>query len=310
MDADPGLARRFCTEVRDAVGHVRPVLDTWTSAIANLLDGMAHLRHRGPAPKRGPGRRQFTSEYLNALYDLWAVSRVSDYLISFGCRPEMADRAIGDPPGHVLDPDLLAVHEWFFDRVGLESFAHESAYSPFHHEICAVTTDETAECVTLEGIRWRGFRFGDLMFCRAGVHVRAPSRLLDASVATTSTLYFSSRRETRPTSDLSDGWGSNSQWRTCFQRYYEDADGLHLNWDGDRYLGPDYVPTDSDLHDRFSVEQRRHLLLNRCVVTSPAPPREGDLFPFFDRLTVRESTWPLDPDAVLPDPEDRAGRTR
>lgn len=36
---------------------------------------------------------------------------------------------------------------------------------------------------------------GDLLFSRAGVRVRAPRHLIDAAVATTSTLYFTFGRE-------------------------------------------------------------------------------------------------------------------
>jgi hypothetical protein len=80
--------------------------------------------------------------------------------------------------------------------------------------------------VTVEEVLWPGFWFGDLLFSRAGVRVRAPQHLIDATVATTSTLYFTFRREPRRTNDLSHGWGSNSQWRTSFPRFYSDADGL------------------------------------------------------------------------------------
>jgi hypothetical protein len=154
----------------------------------------------------------------------------------------------------------------------------------------------------VDSLLWPGFHFGDLLFCRAGVHVRAPSHLIDPTVATTSTLYFTFRREPRRTNDLSHGWGSNSQWRTGFGRFYDDVDGHHLNWDGTTYLGPGYTRSPRDVDEDLSADQRRNLLLHRCFVTAPPPHHEWDKFPFNDRVSLRTTSWPLPADAILPDP--------
>jgi hypothetical protein len=106
-------------------------------------------------------------------------------------------------------------------------------------------------------------------------------------VATTSTLYFTFRREPRSTSDLSDGWGSNSQWRTKFPRFYSDEDGLHLNWDGEVDIGEDPPADPADrLTSPDPLDERRELLLYRCFVRSALPRDEDDRFPFGDRLSL------------------------
>ncbi|ONI87710.1 hypothetical protein ALI22I_21155 [Saccharothrix sp. ALI-22-I] len=130
---------------------------------------------------------------------------------------------------------------------------------------------------------------------------RVSDYLIDATVATTSTLYFASRREPRPTSDLSHGWGSNSQWRTSFHRFYSDEEGLHLNWDGEVDIGdgPPVSPPDRLDQEEDPLDQRRELLLPRCFVRGPLPHDEHDRFPHDDRLSFTAAEWPLRPESIV-----------
>jgi hypothetical protein len=267
------------------------LLSQWTARTSDELDTVTPLRHRPASVGDAPG---------NQLSTLYALSRVSDFLIEEGCPP--GDFARGSAGGRTVDQDVLAAHTAFFDNAGLRRYEHAESFSPFHHEIFAVTRDDTLDTVIVDGVLWPGFFFGDLLFCRAGVHVRAPAALIDAATATTSTLYFTSRRVPRRTNDLSDGWGSNSQWRTDFHRNYADSGGLHVNWDGRTYLGDPFDVPPNDPNDALTLAQRRELLLHRCFVTAPPPEQEWDMFPFHDRISLRTSTWPLVPGSILPDP--------
>ncbi|MFB4315505.1 hypothetical protein [Actinomadura sp. 21ATH] len=300
-EIDYGLGRRLHDELIDSgAGGERAVLRRWTAAAAGLLDGLGPLRRREVPQVRGDG--ELGSWYRDGLYALYALSRVSDLLIERGCPAGEAGPGPGVTGGRVLDRAALAVHGWFFERVGLERVRRGAAFSPFHHEVFAVSVDESAGAVTVEDVLWPGFRFGDLLFCRAGVRVRAPSRLLDAGTATASTLYFTDRRDPRPSDDPSHGWGSNSQWRTRFHRFYEDSAGLHLNWDGEKYIGEGFVPPEDDANGALSVRRRRELLLHRCLVTAPSPSEEQDHYPYDDRVSLRTGAWPLAAGDVLPDP--------
>ncbi|WP_284741477.1 hypothetical protein [Amycolatopsis sp. RTGN1] len=209
---------------------------------------------------------------------LYGLSRVSDYLIEQLCAQE-------EPPAE------LEVYTEFFSGLALTPFEHAEAFSPFHHEIFAVVQDPSATSVTVEEVLW----FGDLLFSRAGV--RAPRHLVDAAVATTSTLYFTFRRGLRRTADLSHGWGSNSQWRTSFSRFYSDEEGLHFNWDGEVDIGDDSpVPRAGWAeHEMEPLDQRRELVLNRCFVRGPLPADDGDRFPYGDRISLGAAEWPLRP---------------
>ena len=266
----------------DDVHDRRRYLDGRRAAVAD------HLAELEPLRRREPRRLPPDEDRRSRLEKLYALSRTSDYLLELSC-------PAGDPPaGSVdsggvagrrgyerrLEPAELALHTDFLTGIGLVPFTHAGEFSPFHHEIFAVVRDDAATAVTIEDVLWPGFWFGDLLFSRAGVRVRAPRALIDARVATTSTLYFTFRRQPRPVDDLSHGWGSNSQWRTAFPRFYDDEGGLHLNWDGEADLAGEPVP------DGYPVDQRRELLLYRCFVRTDLPGDEGDRFPYRDRLTL------------------------
>lgn len=250
---------------------------------ADHLAELDPLRNRERIPAGGYSG---DDEQLWRIMKLYGLSRVSDYLIA-------RFRTEGHPPG---GPET-----GFFSGIGLTPFDHAETFSPFHHEISAVVPDPAATSVTVEEVLWPGLWFGDLLFSRAGVRVRAPQHLIDATVATTSTLYFTFRRDPRPTADLSHGWGSNSQWRTSFSRFYSDDEGLHLNWDGEVDIATDPpAPRAGWPEDEVEpLEQRRELLLHRCFVRGPLSPGENDRHPYDDRLSLTSAEWPLRPESLL-----------
>jgi hypothetical protein len=330
VELDWGYFRRLYEDLHDHHGDVggrRRYLASQQRTAADHLAELAPLRRRELIPAGGDtGDDEQTWQVMK----LYALSRVSDYLIELSC-------PAGDPPAgfgvtggraviegsathmlerggwrvsatpfwhgsRTLDVDALAVHTGLLTDIGLTPFEHAEAFSPFHHEIFAVVEDPSAAHATLEEVLWPGFWFGDLLFNRAGVRVRAPRDLIDPAVATTSTLYFASRRDPRPTSDLSHGWGSNSRWRTSFHRFYSDEDGLHLNWDGEVDIGedPPLRPAGRpDQLDEDPLDQRRELLLHRCFVRSALPHDEGDRFPYSDRLSLTTADWPLRPESIV-----------
>jgi len=98
---------------------------------------------------------------------------------------------------------------------------------------------------------------------------------IDPERAARSTLYWAFARNGRPTTDLSRGWGSNSQWRTSFRRDYE-ADGvLYYNVDVVR----ETRGADPDLDEAAARELVRH----RCFVTGTQP--DDDRWPY-DRTLI------------------------
>jgi hypothetical protein len=278
----------------DAQGSPGSILDGWLERIRERLDELAALRTREAQPLR-QGDDDF-EDHQERLWSLYAFSRTVDYLIERGCpATTVSEPENGESGGRGLHRRNLEEYATFLAAVGLNVMEHADGFSPFHHEIFSVVQDEDAETVALEQVLWPGFQFGDLLIARAGVRVRAPRHLLDARIVTTSTLYFTFRRAPRPVADLSHGWGSNSQWRTRLHRFYEDAQGLHLNWDGTIDIGADDPPEWGSL-EAFAarpVQRRQELLLYRCFARAPLPADEHDWFPYEDRMTSTDLTHAL-----------------
>jgi hypothetical protein len=235
------------------------------------------------------------------LWDLYALSRVSDYLLLPFQITATPDSDLL-PPSNELQPRFFDASGFlrrglpkisedlylrFFETLGFARF-EERTFSPFHHEIVEVdqVTDDSAE-VTIVRPLWPGLKFGDMLFSRSGVRVRAPASKIRKTVAEQSTLYFAYLRHRRKTDDLSMGWGHNSQWRTDFRRDYEDNEHYYLNVDGHIDIGSFEVSPDADEVRRdLPPGARRELLIHRCFVTCTL--RDHDRWPFDDTLTLRK----------------------
>jgi hypothetical protein len=182
----------------------------------------------------------------------------------------------------------------FWEGLGFEPFGDDVPYSPYHHEI--VVVDDSAppgSPITVDRVVWPGLTFGELLFSRAGVRVRCPPGVLDKPIAERSTLYFAFRRRLRRTTDLSVGWGHNSQWRTAFHRSYEEGGRFHFNVEGTIDLGVEELAVDeSHPAADLSLPERRELLVHRCFVTSRLPDKNR--WPYHDTLTVPKDqpAWP------------------
>lgn len=220
------------------------------------------------------------------LWELYALLRVTDALLA---------RALAEDG---LDlPEFLA----FFESLGFSKLASERAFSPLHHEIAAAE-EHAHDRVVVAGERWPGLAWGDLVFLRAGVAVRAPRSLVDPGVALRSPLLFSYRRQGRACRDLSSDWGSNSQWRTELPRFYDERDVHLFNVDENHDLGSGQV-ADDPLEP--SLDRQREILLHRSCVRAPEVSGEGADAEtvLFRRMAIRADgdgpLWPLDPARVV-----------
>ncbi|WP_406445027.1 hypothetical protein OHB00_48245 [Streptomyces sp. NBC_00631] len=133
---------------------------------------------------------------------------------------------------------------------------------------------------------WPGLWPGPVVFARAGVRVRAGVRHAERGVADRAPLYWAHRRRHRRTVDLSQGWGSNSQWRTSFRVDVRLAGADRLNIaDGDQHV--DSVAAD-EAGGLLTPAERRELLCHRCLLRAPlnpsVPSADAGLFPFDWRL--------------------------
>lgn len=161
----------------------------------------------------------------------------------------------------------------FFETLGFH-VPEAGRFHPFFHEILGVRQSPVAQQpVTIVEQAWPPLMLRNLMFCRAGVVVAGGTDHVVKEIAERSQLYWTFRRRDRPCSDLSHGWGHNSQWRTALRRDYRSAQGFHYNVDGERTLDASTGKVD-DLDAATLIELVRH----RGLVRSAAD--DSDLFPY------------------------------
>ncbi|MBB2940635.1 hypothetical protein FB565_000339 [Actinoplanes lutulentus] len=221
---------------RDYVGvdWGRDVLAPWVAANRGVLDSL----HRIGAPEMATA-----SISVEDSWALYALSRVAEVLILSSQPEKTADDADPDP---LLPP---RAYEQFITGIGGRS-VNIGSFHPFLHEITDVASADNSQAQPeLVASRWPACFVGSMLLLRGGVTVRAGADRLDPQITTESTLYWAWHRQYRPVSDLSHGWGSNSQWRTRFRRDYWLADRLAYNVDA--VVDPRAVSdADEDQRDR------------------------------------------------------------
>ncbi|MCY1074442.1 hypothetical protein [Archangium lansingense] len=207
---------------------------------------------------------------------LYAVSRVNDVLL-------LRFQPLRREGWHGLD---LRLEEYisFLEALGFVRVEH-GGFHPFFHEIVSVqASEQPVDGIALVESRWPCFMLGDLMFSRAGVTARAGARELVPAIAESSPLYWAHRRANRPTTDLSVGWGSNSQWRTQFRRDYRRGGTVCFNVDGRLAPHAPLTAKDAERLGGLTPEERVELLVHRCFVRTRKA--DNDLWPYDDTLTL------------------------
>ncbi len=204
------------------------------------------------------------------MWNLYALSRVNDLLL-------MSFRS------SAVDAKLPTIshgeYESFFTAIGF-NLTQIGAFNPLHHEIVRVeqAADDNEPIQVYEQL-WPELMLGQMVFSRAGVSVLGGRNHIKKEVAEHSTLYFSFWRANRKTSDLSMGWGHNSQWRTNFRRDYQVGKTCIYNVDGITQLkAHDSSSLDED---GLTMAERIEHCRFRCLVVTRKP--DDDLWPYDDR---------------------------
>ena len=233
------------------------------------------------------------------LWQWYALSRVSDRLLigiqagdDFYRLPQHREEA--PPLGEWWRNSVVTAEQYaeFFAALGLTPF-EGLPFSPFYHEVVEVVEDpHLTGGPVVERVFWPGLNFGKMLFARAGVSVRCPPGFYRKDIAENSCLYFAYLRLHRKTQDLSDGWGSNSQWGTKFRRDY-DSDGVfRYNVDGRHPLGLKYEasfhPKELRPDDDLTPEERVELLTHRSFVRCHKDDR--DCWPYDDTFSEQKSS--------------------
>ncbi|MFE3879558.1 hypothetical protein ACFXPX_34795 [Kitasatospora sp. NPDC059146] len=261
-------ARALYEALLDADGPYEDVIAPWLDQAA--ADYRARLRIAATADTR------WWADDADLLEELYALGRISDFLL--------------------LDPQLPP-YLHLFTALGMTPVLEQTPFDPFLHEITEVEQAEDPDSpVEVLDVRHPGLMLGELLFNRAGVRVRAGAAHAERGVADRWPLFWTHRRAHRPTRDLSQGWGGNSQWRTDFRLDYRTADGDLLNVaedapiDGRPGLPPNAYGDLGPDERLLTPAERRELLRHRTLLRVPAAPAAADaawaaeLWPFEWRL--------------------------
>lgn len=229
------------------------------------------------------------------MWELYALHRVSDRLL-LTLQPPLEEPGSPNPQQPSLsERQYLDV----FTALGMTPIEDGAAFDPFLHEIVDVEqADDPHTPIEITETLWPGLMLGRLLFNRAGVRIRAGIKHAQHGVADRSPLYWTFLRHHRPTIDLSQGWGTNSQWRTSLRLDYRTPAGDRLNAagnhpiDGNTDLHPDHPNNLSPEERLLTPAERRELLRHRCLLRTPtaaatltgSPGWEQDLMPFGWRL--------------------------
>ena len=196
---------------------------------------------------------------------LYAFSRVID-LLQLGFAPPV-ETPPEDSRTWSVAPLALSEFEAAMEGMGLQKI-DRAGFHPFHHEIVRVDQHPEASAPpAVAEVYWPGYRLGPLLISRAGVRVRAGRDHVVKEIAETSTLYWAWARNHRRTRDLSQGWGSNSQWRTDFRRDYALDGRFWYNVDAKQKWEDWMFP------DRATLPE---LVRHRCRMTFEADDRAID----------------------------------
>jgi hypothetical protein len=173
---------------------------------------------------------------VETLWQLYAASRVRDALL-LAHQPVPADdsvRELDQALGReqpVFRPVPVGRVTEFFAAIGCRPVT-EASFDPILHEIltCEAAADPGAP-IEITSQEWPALMMGELVFTRAGVHVRAGSAHAVPGAADRSTLHWEYWRRHRTTSDESFWWGHNSQWKTAPRRDYITGSGHVYDFD-------------------------------------------------------------------------------
>lgn len=196
------------------------------------------------------------------LWDLHALSRVNDTLL--------VRFQTGPPYGTHWEGFKLSLEEYTSFMTGLGfRVVDESEFSPFFHEIVEVQRSSDADApITLGGVYWPPLMLGRMLFSRGGAYVAGGRNHIRKEIAESSTMYWTFRRRCRPCHDLSEGWGSNSQWRTDVRTDYQIGDALIYNAHGAR----DLAGLECDYADNgYTYSELVELVTHRCFITADKP---------------------------------------
>ena len=221
-------------------------------------------------------------EYLHSLaiseqmkdhenWELYAFSRVLDVL-SLTTRPNSYTEAFN------RDSRILSADEYIELMQFLKlDLVYPGQYDPFHCEIATAIPGEVnfhiMDCLH------PAIKLNNLMIKRSPVVITLNPRDYNLDLVNKATLFWTFRRSNKNTTDLSEGWGSNSQWRTEFRLDIETAHSYIYNLKNTLALNEPDEETVAELNKQdLTVEEAIELLVHRQFIL--CTKKDTDQFPY------------------------------
>jgi hypothetical protein len=211
-------------------------------------------------------------------WELYALSKVLDVLT---LRLQVDNKVGGEWPGPELS---LSEYIDFNELLGL-STGMPKTFHPSDCEIVEAQPGDDDFRVTKHF--FPSSRLDNLIIKRAGVGITLSAQQYDLSIANSAVLYWASWRKNRKRKDLSDGWGSNSRWRTDARLDFEAEDRVIYNVGGELNLNSVTAELISELAKwDLTVEDAIELTKFRHFVKSTKD--DSDLFPYYFRYEEKK----------------------
>lgn len=209
-------------------------------------------------------------EYLHALplnremreednWELYAFSRVLD-LLALSSRPGSYPEDLEEKEPFLTTDEYIQLAK----SLGL-NIGYPEKYAPFHCEIAtAIAGPLNFEIV---GYQHPVVKMKNLMIKRSPVVITLDPEAYDFNLVNSALLYWTFRRSNRKTTDLSEGWGSNSQWRTAFRLDLETGQSYIYNLNGKFDLNvPDPATREELKKQDLRLEDAIELVVNRQFI--------------------------------------------
>lgn len=205
------------------------------------------------------------------IWELYALSRILD-ILTLGFQP---DNLSEDSKWENID---LTVQQYieFSNLIGLETSTPQ-LFNPFNCEIIEAQKGKNNFNITQS--TFPAVKLKNLMIKRAGVIVTLNPELYDLNLANHSAIYWAFKRNNRKYFDMSQGWGSNSQWRTELRLDIETHDSFIYNLLGEHDLNKlpksalEQLGVDAlEIEEAIELTKFRHFV--KCT------KNDSDLFPY------------------------------
>ncbi len=197
-------------------------------------------------------------------WELYAFSRVLD-LLALSNKPDSYIEGVQE------DEPLLTTNEYIelVKSLGLDT-GYPEQYDPFHCEIATAIAGSLN--FEIAGYQHPVIKLKQLMIKRSPVAITLDPEVYDFNLVNNATLYWTFRRSNRKTTDLSEGWGHNSQWRTGFRLDIEKEQSYIYNLNGKFDLNVLDPATLEELKNQdLTVEEAIELVVNRQFIRCSKP---------------------------------------